>query len=74
MQKVFKSCYPLDKRCYEVFELTEDILMEHAARGMAEYIRNKFDKRLFCIDRSRGRQQWSRWDCPCPSACMVTMM
>jgi len=44
MQKVFKSCYPLDKRCYEVFELTEDILMEHAARGMAEYIRNKFDK------------------------------
>ena len=44
MQKVFKSCYPLDKRCYEVFELTEDILMEHAARGIAEYIRNKFDK------------------------------
>jgi len=44
MQKVFKSCYDLDKRCYEVYGLTEDILMEHAARGMAEYIRNKFDK------------------------------
>ena len=44
MQKVFKSCYPLDKRCYEKYKLTEDILMEHAARGMAEYIRNRFEK------------------------------
>ena len=44
MQKVFKSCYPLDKRCYETYKLTEDILMEHAARGMTEYIRSKFDK------------------------------
>jgi len=44
MQKVFKSCYPLDKRCYETYKLTEDILMEHAARGMATYIRNRFDK------------------------------
>ena len=24
--------------------LTEDILMEHAARGMAEYIQNNFEK------------------------------
>ena len=44
MQKVFKSCYDLDKRCYEIYGLTEDILMEHAARGMAEYIQNNFDK------------------------------
>ena len=44
MQKVFKSCYALDKRCYEAYGLTEDILMEHAARGMAEYIWKKFDK------------------------------
>jgi len=44
MQKVFKSCYTLDKRCYEIYGLTEDILMEHAARGMAEYIQNSFDK------------------------------
>jgi len=44
MQKVFKSCYDLDKRCYEKYGLTEDILMEHAARGMAEYIQNRFDK------------------------------
>ncbi|MCD6212715.1 MAG: NAD(P)H-hydrate dehydratase [Sulfurovum sp.] len=44
MQKVFRSCYDLDKRCYEMYGLTEDILMEHAARGMAEYIQNRFDK------------------------------
>ena len=44
MQKVFKSCYDLDKRCYEKYRLTEDILMEHTARGMAEYIQDKFDK------------------------------
>jgi hydroxyethylthiazole kinase-like uncharacterized protein yjeF len=44
MQKVFKSCYDLDKRCYEIYGLTEDILMEHAARGMAEYIQNNFDQ------------------------------
>ncbi len=41
MQKVFKSCYDLDKRCYEQYGLNEDILMEHAARGMAEYIQSK---------------------------------
>ena len=44
MQKVFKSCYDLDKQCYEKYKLTEDILMEHAARGMAEYIQNNFAK------------------------------
>jgi len=43
MQKVFKSCYDLDRRCYEKYGLTEDILMEHAARGMAEYIKAHFD-------------------------------
>jgi len=44
MQKVFRSCYDLDKRCYEKYGLTEDILMEHAARGIAEYIQNRFNK------------------------------
>ena len=38
MQKLFKSCYEMDSKCYEKYGLTEDILMEHAARGMAEYI------------------------------------
>jgi len=42
MQKVFQSCYDLDKRCYEQYGLSEDILMENAARGMAEYIKAHF--------------------------------
>ncbi|BDY13194.1 NAD(P)H-hydrate dehydratase [Hydrogenimonas cancrithermarum] len=40
MQKVFNNCYDLDRRCYEKFGLTEDILMEHAAEGMARHIRD----------------------------------
>ena len=44
MHKVFKSCYDLDKRCYEKYGLTEEILMENAARGMAEYIKQRFKK------------------------------
>ncbi|AKF24191.1 carbohydrate kinase [Sulfurovum lithotrophicum] len=43
MQKVFKSCYELDRRCYERYGLTEDILMEHAAGGMAAYIQEHFE-------------------------------
>ena len=39
MQRVFDDCYTMDRRCYEEFELTEDILMEHAADGIAKYIR-----------------------------------
>ncbi len=42
MQKVFKSCYTLDNKCYEEYGLTEDILMEHAALGIANYIRQHF--------------------------------
>jgi len=42
MQKVFESCYKLDQRCYEAYGLSEDILMEHAAAGMANYIREHF--------------------------------
>ena len=49
MQKVYKECYALDKRCYEQYGLTEDILMEHAARGMAEYIRQNFEKQSMVL-------------------------
>ena len=42
MQKVFEDCYGLDKRCYEQYGLSEEILMEHAAAGMAEHIRKHF--------------------------------
>jgi len=34
----------MDRRCYEAYGLTEDILMEHAAEGMAAYIRNHFKR------------------------------
>jgi len=44
MQKVFHDCYALDKKCYEAYALTEDILMEHAASGLASYIRKHFMK------------------------------
>ena len=43
MQKVFQSCCPLDKRCYEQYGLSEEILIENAARGMAEYIKVHFE-------------------------------
>jgi len=42
MQPLYKSCYPLDHRCYEEYALTEDILMEHASQGMADYIKTHF--------------------------------
>ncbi|MCX6075267.1 MAG: NAD(P)H-hydrate dehydratase [Campylobacterales bacterium] len=44
MQKLFDEVSSLDKRCYEKFALNEDILMEHAANGMAEFIRKNFAK------------------------------
>jgi hydroxyethylthiazole kinase-like uncharacterized protein yjeF len=44
MQKLFGEVGSLDKRCYDEFELSEDILMEHAADGIASYIRNNFAK------------------------------
>jgi len=42
MQKLFKSCYELDKKCYEKYFLSQDILMENAAMGMADYIKKNF--------------------------------
>jgi len=42
MQKLFDEVSSLDKRCYDEFFLSEDILMEHAADAMATYIRHNF--------------------------------
>lgn len=42
MQKVFLECASLDKRCYDEYSLSEDILQEHAASGMDRYIRDNF--------------------------------
>ena len=44
MQKLFDEVGSLDRRCYEEFGLSEDILMEHAADGMADYIRSNFSQ------------------------------
>ncbi|WP_294965593.1 NAD(P)H-hydrate dehydratase [Sulfurimonas sp.] len=44
MQKLFEEVGSLDARCYKEFGLSEDILMEHAAEGIASYIRDNFAK------------------------------
>jgi len=43
MKKVFDEVGTLDKRCYEEFGLTEDILMEHAALSMAKFCEEKLE-------------------------------
>lgn len=45
MQKLFDEVGSLDRRCYEKFSLSEDVLMEHAAMGMARYIQTHFTKK-----------------------------
>jgi len=42
MQKLFDEVNSLDKRCYEKFLLSEDLLMEHAASNIALYISEKY--------------------------------
>lgn len=50
MKRIFDEVNSLDKRCYEKFALTEDILMEHAASSMASYIqKNHKDKKSILI-------------------------
>ena len=50
MQKIFDEVNSLDKRCYEQFGLSEDILMEHAALSMELYIQDKYsDKETILI-------------------------
>ncbi len=41
MQKIFDEVMSLDKRCYEEFALSEDILMEHAAQYLAQVVQTK---------------------------------
>lgn len=44
MQNLFDEVANLDARCYGEYGLSEDILMEHAASGMAGFIRSRFPK------------------------------
>lgn len=43
MQKLFDEVGSLDKKCYDTYGLSEDILMEHAANGINIFIRENFD-------------------------------
>jgi len=45
MQKVFEDVLRLDKRCYEEFALSEDILMEHASMTLANAIKKRLDSK-----------------------------
>ena len=44
MLKVYEEVNTLDKRCYDKFFLSEDLLMEQAASSMYSYINKKFKK------------------------------
>jgi len=42
MQNIFYEVNSLDRRCYEQYHLSEDILMEHAANNMALFIQQNY--------------------------------
>lgn len=44
MQNIYYEVGSLDKRCYEEFELTEDLLMEHAASALSREIYKSCEK------------------------------
>ncbi len=44
MQNIYYEVGILDKRCYEEFELTEDLLMEHAASALSREIYKSCEK------------------------------
>ncbi|MDF1881501.1 NAD(P)H-hydrate dehydratase [Sulfurimonas sp. MAG313] len=44
MQNLFYEVDTLDKRAYENFHLSEDILMEHAAYSMAQFIQKNYSQ------------------------------
>ena len=44
MKKVFDEVNSLDKKCYDRYALSEDILMEHAATSMLDFCEQNFKK------------------------------
>lgn len=44
MKKIFESVAQLDKNCYTDYNLSEDILMEHAGTAIYNYIKKRFKK------------------------------
>ena len=43
MQNLFSEVASLDQQCYSEYGLSEDLLMEHAADGMADFIHNSYE-------------------------------
>jgi len=50
MRNLFTEVASLDQRCYSEYGLCEDLLMEHAADGMADFIHNNYEEgKAVCI-------------------------
>ena len=62
MEKIFDSVRELDKRAEDAFNLKNGVLMEHAARGMAERIRSILSSRVLHSQNIQGtaRQEDTR--------------
>lgn len=54
MEKIFDSVRELDKRAEDAFNLKNGVLMEHAACGMVERIRNLLSSRLLYPQNIQG--------------------
>ena len=57
MEKIFDSVRELDKRAEASFNLKNGVLMEHAACGMVERIRNLLSSRLLYPQNIQGRSR-----------------
>lgn len=57
MEKIFDSVRELDKRAEDAFNLKNGVLMEHAACGMVERIRNLLSSRLLYPQNIQGRSR-----------------
>ena len=67
MEKIFDSVRALDKRAEDAFNLKNGVLMEHAARGMAERIHSLFSSHILHsqhIQTSTGQEK--AWKLPYP--------
>lgn len=53
MEKIFDSVQELDRRAEEAFNLKHGVLMEQAARGIAEHIRRYLNSERFLKERVR---------------------
>ncbi len=49
MKNLYKDVSHLDKKCYDRYALSEDILMEHAATALADAVRAKNPKKVLIV-------------------------